>query len=80
MMLMGRNVPARNIIGNVTMFPITPAVSGFLVTVPTSIPKEAKSVEPRTRKGTSQTVNVMLFFARAYVGKSARAIEKTDVA
>ena len=58
-LLMGKNVPARNIIGNVTMFPIIPAVSGFLVTVPTSMPNEEKSVGPKIRKGISQIVNVM---------------------
>ncbi len=59
MMLMGKNVPERNIIGKVTMLPITPAVSGFFVTVPTSMPNAANSVGPRIRKGISQTVNVM---------------------
>ena len=60
MMLMGKNVPERNIIGNVTTFPITPAVSGFFVMVPTSMPNEQNIIGPRIRKGISQTVNVML--------------------
>src|SRR5271157_373262 len=59
MMLIGKKVPERNIIGNVTMLPMTPAVSGFLVTVPTSMPSEAKSVGPISRKGMSQGVNAM---------------------
>ena len=50
-------MPARNIIGKVIMFPIIPAVSGFLVIVPTSIPSEAKSIGPKIRKGISQKVN-----------------------
>src|SRR5450756_630424 len=59
MKLIGKKVPERNIIGKVTMFPITPAVSGFLVTVPTSMPREANSIGPKMRKGMSQTVKVM---------------------
>ena len=47
----------RNIIGKVTMLPMTPAVSGFLVTVPTSIPSAANSMGPKIRKGISQSVN-----------------------
>ena len=54
MLLIGKKVPARNIIGKVTMLPMTPAVSGFLVTVPTSIPSAAKSIGPKIRKGSSQ--------------------------
>src|SRR3989304_8227166 len=61
MMLMGKNVPERNIIGKVTMFPIMPAVSMLLVTVPTSMPSEAKSIGPKTKKGMSH--NVKLTFA-----------------
>ena len=60
MMLIGKNVPERNIIGKVTMLPITPAVSGFLVTVPTNMPSDAKSIGPKMRKGISQAVNVTL--------------------
>jgi hypothetical protein len=56
--LIGKKVPERNIIGKVTTFPITPAVSGFFVTVPTSIPKDAKSIGPNTKNGMSQTVRV----------------------
>src|SRR5664280_1916002 len=56
MLLMGKKVPARNIMGNVTMLPMTPAVSGFFVTVPTSIPSAAKSIGPRMRKGINQGV------------------------
>ena len=57
--LMGKNVPERNIIGKVTMFPIIPAVSGFLVTIPTSMPNDAKSIGPKIRKGISQIVSVI---------------------
>ena len=58
MMLMGKNVPERNIMGKVTMLPMTPAVSGFFVTVPTSMPSEANSIGPKIRKGINQTVKV----------------------
>ena len=51
-------MPERNIIGNVTMLPITPAVSGLFVTVPTSIPRAAKSIGPKIRKGISPTDKV----------------------
>lgn len=58
-MLIGKNVPAKNIIGKVTMLPMTPAVSGFLATEPTSIPSEANSVGPKIRKGISHGDSVM---------------------
>jgi hypothetical protein len=54
MALIGKKVPARNIMGKVTMLPTTPAVSGFFVTVPTSMPSAAKSIGPKIRKGNSQ--------------------------
>jgi len=44
--------------GNVTMLPMTPAVSGFLVTVPTNIPSAAKSIGPKIRNGSNQGVNI----------------------
>jgi hypothetical protein len=56
---MGKNVPARNIIGKVMTCPTTLAVSVLLVTVPTSMPIEEKSIGPRTRNGMSHSVNVM---------------------
>ena len=56
MLLIGKNVPARNIMGNVTMLPMTPAVSGFFVTVPTNMPSAAKSIGPKTKKGINQGV------------------------
>ena len=46
---LGKKVPARNIIGKVIMFPIIPAVSGFLVIVPTIIPNEEKSIDARVK-------------------------------
>ena len=56
---MGKNVPLRNIIGKVTIFPIIPAVSGFLVIVPTNMPSDAKSIGPKIRKGISQIFSVI---------------------
>ncbi len=55
---MGKNVPARNIIGKVMTCPTRLAVSVLLVTVPTSMPNEEKSIGPRTRNGMSQSVSV----------------------
>ena len=59
-MLIGKNVPDKNIIGNVIMLPITLAVSTLFVMVPTSMPREQNIIGPRMKKGTSQTVRVML--------------------
>ena len=59
MRLMGKNVPDKNIIGNVIMLPTTLAVSTLFVTVPTSMPSEQKSIGPRMKKGISQIVRVM---------------------
>jgi hypothetical protein len=59
---MGKNVPERNIMGKLMTFPITLAVSGFFVNVPTSMPIEEKSIGPRIKKGISHTVSVMLAF------------------
>jgi len=47
---MGKSVPTKYIIGNVTMFPIPFSISGFFVTVPTTVPNESKSVGFNRRK------------------------------
>src|SRR5712692_3540569 len=49
--LTGKKVPDRNIIGNVIRFPTTAADSTLFVTVPTSIPRETKKSGPITRNG-----------------------------
>src|SRR4030067_1241135 len=60
MMLRGKNVPDRNIIGKVIMLPMTLAVSTLFVMVPTSMPREQNIIGPRIKNGMSQTVRVML--------------------
>jgi hypothetical protein len=58
-MLIGKNVPDKNIIGNVIMLPSTLAVSTLFVIVPTSIPIEQNIIGPKMKNGISQTVSVM---------------------
>ena len=60
MRLTEKKVPARNIIGKVIRLLITAAVSDVLVTVPTSMPRDAKSAGPRIRNGNIQIVRVIL--------------------
>src|SRR4030067_3251352 len=59
MRLIGKNVPERNIIGKVMTCPTTLAVSVLLVTVPTSMPTEEKSIGPRTRNSMSHSDSAM---------------------
>ena len=51
-----KNVPERNIIGNVIRLPTTAADSTLLVRVPTSIPRETKKRGPITRNGKTSGV------------------------
>ncbi len=59
MVLTGKNVPERNIMGNVMRLPTTAADSTLVETVPTSIPRETNMNGPSRRNGMTHGVKVM---------------------